>query len=260
MPVRDDKVTDVIAVLTLMKNEYRRESNNHTSTALRIDAVKSIAQAKFQSKRFKNFNSAQKSIHDACARRLKPDVADIAAFDELADLWLRDKSMRLKNILMQHANGVSRLGEVNAFFDNKTLPDASQVIKNDQYSGAGFGNPEDNKEAEIAAIAFVTKMYESKGWHVESVENEKCGFDLVCTHGETIENVEVKGIKGNGLNFIITANELEEAQKNNKFILYAITHALSTPHSNKFIGTELSEKFTMEPLQFRAVYKKTSGF
>jgi hypothetical protein len=122
--------------------------------------------------------------------------------------------------------------------------------------GAGFGNPEDNKEVETVAIAFVTNMYESKGWRVKSVENEKCGFDLICTNGETIENVEVKGISGDGLNFIITTGELEEAKKNNEFVLYAVTQALSVPHSNKFSGAELSEMFNMVPLQYRAVYKK----
>ena len=255
MPFRNDKVTDVIAVLALIRREYRRESNDRMFPALRIDAVKSIAKTELQLKRFKNYDSAQKSIHDACARRLKPDVADIAAFDRLAGQWLSDHSMRLKDILLKHASGVSQRTNVNDFFGDKTLSDVSQMIKSDQSRGAGFGKPEDNKEVETAAIDFVTKMYESKGWHVISVENEKCGFDLICTLGEKIENIEVKGIRGASLSFIITTGEPEEAKKNNKFILYAITQALSTPHSYKFSGPELSEKFNMVPLQFRAVYK-----
>src|ERR1051325_6447708 len=44
--------------------------------------------------------------------------------------------------------------------------------------GVGFGTPETNKKVECAAIDHVTEDYVSRGWAVESVEAEKCGFDL----------------------------------------------------------------------------------
>lgn len=279
MPFRNDKVRDVIAVLAIMRNKYRNESSNRTVTKLRIDAVKSVAETKLQSKRFKNFVSAHETINDAFARRLKPDIADRQAFDELAVQWLRNNSMRLKDILLKHSKSNSQLADVNDFFDNKNWPDIAQVIQSDgslsnqiiipeeiaektelEYSpqavGAGFGNHDENKEVETAAISFVTNMYKLKGWYVESVENDKCGFDLLCTHGEAIENVEVKGIKGDGINFTITKGELEQAKKNGNFLLYAITQALSSPQHHRFSGPELLEKFDFLPLQYRAVYKK----
>lgn len=194
MPFRDDKVEDVMAVLTLIRNAYRDNPKLHTITALRGNAVKNIAKTELQSKRFKDYNSAHKSIHDACGRRLKPDVIGIAAFDKLVASWLRQNSMGLKEILSTQANGDSQRAAVNTFFEDQILTDASKLMTSNKSGGAGFGNPEENKEVETAAIAFVTKLYESEGWQVVSVENEKCGFDLICTRGTTIENVEVKWI------------------------------------------------------------------
>ena len=71
--------------------------------------------------------------------------------------------------------------------------------------GAGFGDPAENKLVETAAVRAVVKHYEVSGWLVRSVERDKCGFDLECTKGGVIQQVEVKGVGGTGLCFIITA-------------------------------------------------------
>ena len=60
-----------------------------------------------------------KTIHDACARRLKPDVGNIKHFDKLADEWLHQNSMKLKDILLKHAESHSQQGVVTDFFANK---------------------------------------------------------------------------------------------------------------------------------------------
>jgi hypothetical protein len=38
--------------------------------------------------------------------------------------------------------------------------------------------------------------YKQNGWSVESVEQDKCGYDLLCANSSIEEHVEVKGIRG----------------------------------------------------------------
>jgi hypothetical protein len=66
-------------------------------------------------------------------------------------------------------------------------------------TGGGFGNgsvdPEENKDVELAAVAFVTKYYERDGWTVRDVSASDLGWDLECTSNGQIHLVEVKGRK-----------------------------------------------------------------
>jgi len=119
MSYRDDKVSDVVAILAIMRNEFKSRSSYYNSTELRKEAVKSLAENELRQKRYKNQDSAQKSIHDACARRLKPDVDNIKDFDRLVDQWLRQNSMRLKDILVKHAESRLQRLMVADFFGDK---------------------------------------------------------------------------------------------------------------------------------------------
>lgn len=207
MLFQNDKVSDVLAVLTVMRNEYRTMSSYSNITELRRDAIKSVAEIELQSNRYKNLHSAHETIRDACARRLRPDVANIGAFDELAEQWLHKNSVTLKDILLKHSTHDSQLSAVNNFFrdtnrsedapilkingvsaDNQTVISKEIIADTEpeqpsQGGGAGFGDYDSNKEVETAAISFVTKLYHAAGWQVDSVEPNKCGFDLLCTHG-----------------------------------------------------------------------------
>jgi hypothetical protein len=57
----------------------------------------------------------------------------------------------------------------------------------------------------------VKREYKQNGWNVESVEQDKCGYDLHCTKSSLEEHVEVKGIRGLDPSFIITAGEVRRA-------------------------------------------------
>ena len=120
MPYRDDKVSDIMAVLTVMRNEFKRMSIYRDSTELRKEAVKEIAGTELSAKRYKNQDSALKTIHDACARRLKPDIGNIGDFDRLTDQWLCQNSTRLKDILLRHSISRSQYAEVTNFFEVKS--------------------------------------------------------------------------------------------------------------------------------------------
>ena len=118
MPYRNDKVSDVVAVLAAVRDEFRKRSSYINSTELRKDAVKALAENELRARRYKNQDSALKTIHDACARRLKPEVDNIRDFDMLVDQWLRRKAVRLKEILLKHSENRSQRAMVANFFDD----------------------------------------------------------------------------------------------------------------------------------------------
>lgn len=120
-------------------------------------------------------------------------------------------------------------------------------------TGAGLGDAEANRKVERAAISYVIIWYKDRNWHVESVENQKLGYDLKCRKDTTVQCVEVKGIRGELPNFIITQREFLQAQRNPDFVLCAVTSAVSEqPRLFPFTGSQLLEKFEIAPLAYRA--------
>jgi hypothetical protein len=124
-------------------------------------------------------------------------------------------------------------------------------------TGAGFGSPEINRRVENAAILFVEEWYRARGWHVESVEAEKCGYDLRCRKKAAEEHVEVKGIQGEIPSTIITAGELRQARDNPLFPICIVTSALSKQCKFlRYTGQEFVSRFGFEPLAFLATPRK----
>jgi len=180
MPFQNDKVGDVIAVLAIMRNKYRNESSDRMVTKLRKDAVKSVAETELQSNRFMNFVSARETINDAFARRLQPDITDRKTFDELAGQWLRNNSMRLKDILLKHSTNHSQRAEVNKFFADENLPDDAQSIEKPRVlTGAQSIIPEEIAESthfyEGAVRSISINIYERS-----TVAREKCILHYGC--------------------------------------------------------------------------------
>ena len=66
--------------------------------------------------------SARNTIHDACTKRLKPDIGNIGVFDSLAEKWLVQGSMQLKNILLRCSKNSSQRDEVISFFNDLSKP------------------------------------------------------------------------------------------------------------------------------------------
>lgn len=124
-------------------------------------------------------------------------------------------------------------------------------------TGGGFGSPEVNRQVEQAAIKVATEYYQEHGWNVESVETQKCGYDLLCTKDTVQEHVEVKGVQGDGISFIITSGEVKQSQSNENFVLCVVTQALEKPQLNRFTSKEFTEKFLLEPISYRAIKKQT---
>jgi ribosomal protein L33 len=122
MSYQNDKVTDIIAVLSTIEKQYTRNSNYRNTTELRKEAVNMVAESELRNHRYKNWDSAQKTIHDACARRLRPDIADIEHFDKLVDNWLRQHSKLLRDVLLKHSEDRAQRAKVNQFFQVRDQP------------------------------------------------------------------------------------------------------------------------------------------
>jgi hypothetical protein len=123
-----------------------------------------------------------------------------------------------------------------------------------RHTGAAFGDPQRNELVELAAVNAARNYYRSRGWRVESREKEPVHYDLLCTRGGNVRHVEVKGIAGAALSFIITASEKEKAAQDSRFRLLAVTSALhsSRRRLREFTSGQLLRKFRFEPLSFMA--------
>jgi hypothetical protein len=118
--------------------------------------------------------------------------------------------------------------------------------------GKGFGDPETNKKVERAAIEHVSGVYRSQGWAVKSVEADKCGYDLHCTKKSKEEHVEVKGVQGTSIVFIVTRGEINRAKTDNDFVLCLVTAALRRPTLCTFSAKELLMRFKFDALAYTA--------
>ncbi len=121
--------------------------------------------------------------------------------------------------------------------------------------GAGFGDAAENRKVERAAVQTVTAIYRKTGWKVESVEQERLGFDLLCSKGMRVEKVEVKGVSGGGVSFFITRRERQTA-KDKDFVLYVVSNALSKrPTVRTWTGEQVEKAFTFTEVQFQATLR-----
>jgi hypothetical protein len=119
--------------------------------------------------------------------------------------------------------------------------------------GQGFGDQEENRETEAAAIDFVSRQYRLEGWLVNSVELERCGYDLHCTRGKEEIHVEVKGTRGNGRSVLLTAAELDRGFSDDRFVFVIVAAACSSaPVVTYWPAKEFRQFFTFEAIQYRA--------
>ncbi len=189
--------------------------------------------------KFKQVKDSQ-TIHDKCARQF---AGNIGTFVEWHRLGIITSKLKEKLHINEHDINIFKklLKNENHLLETKSVEDAEGI----------FGKPEDNKTVEEFAINYTVNLFQNEGWYVESVESLKCGFDLLCTRDEEILNVEVKGTSGTELKFIMTKNEVKEAEINPNFLLIVVTNANTNLASHfKFQPKELFQKFTITPLEF----------
>lgn len=120
-------------------------------------------------------------------------------------------------------------------------------------SGAGFGNAEQNRRVERAALRFVRREYERFGYSVRDVSSENRGYDLLCRRRGDEIHAEVKGARAEGHRFVITANELKAWERDKRFVLALVARALSKkPSVHYFPAAAGRSEFTFQPLAYIA--------
>ncbi len=130
--------------------------------------------------------------------------------------------------------------------------EGSDLVDEVQAAAAvGFGDAETNRKVERAAVRAVTDDYESKAWHVESVEAARCGYDLVCRRNRKTEHVEVKGVSGSNVGFILTEGERRKAEGDPLFVLVVVTNALTEPGRWRFAGHTILDGMTLAPIAWK---------
>ncbi|GEM_PF-2119754 len=112
----NDKIVDILAVLQIINNDFKKSNGEIDTTQIRQEAVKKVANKFLEERRFINYDSARKSIHDACVRRLFPDIRNVRQFDKVVSLWLRGNSKELKDILLRHCSTEYYVDKVELFF------------------------------------------------------------------------------------------------------------------------------------------------
>lgn len=117
-------------------------------------------------------------------------------------------------------------------------------------SGAGFGDPDQNREVEVAAMRAVTEHYAEGGWDVEDVSRAKCGWDLTCwNHAEGARHLEVKGVAGFNPTILLTANEHNVASTDPEWRLAIVVNALTQPSVTEYAPNEVAA--SAEPYVYR---------
>lgn len=82
-----EDVLDVLREIRLADSERR---SGRSVKDVRLQAVQKVAKGELAKGRFKNWDSAEKSIHDACTRRLQRNLS-AEKFDALVKRWLSDQ-------------------------------------------------------------------------------------------------------------------------------------------------------------------------
>lgn len=127
---------------------------------------------------------------------------------------------------------------------------------NEGATGGGFGDAEANAIVEAAAVREVIKHLKERGFAVRSRESERIGYDLDARKGRTELHVEVKGVSGAEMQFLITNAEVSKAASDPCSRLMVVTKA-GTPAARvtSFRGLDLQRFFVMTPVSFRAERK-----
>lgn len=119
--------------------------------------------------------------------------------------------------------------------------------------GAGFGDPDSNRQVEKAAVNRVCRILKRKGYSVVSREAEHVGYDLEAKRGSRVLHVEVKGVSGTELKFPITSGELTRAKEDPNFRLYVVTRAREkSARVRSFTGPKVIAGFTFKTISYLA--------
>ena len=135
-------IEDVLDVLQEIHAAYTPNTSGGSVSALRQQAVRTVAARELAGHRFKNRDSAEKSIHDACTRRLNLAVSE---FDALVHGWLSgdpgDLQSRLRTVdgYVQKRPAVESLLASRSAAEEPIIEDAKAALE--VFSGRSIAGP-----------------------------------------------------------------------------------------------------------------------
>ena len=144
-----------------------------------------------------------------------------------------------------------------ALLERCTLKSSMFVKELARSAGGGFGDSETNSLVEQAAVRKVTQILKRRGFKVSSRERERIGYDLDATKGKTELHVEVKGVSGDRLQFLITQAEVAKAKSDRFFRLMVVTEARTrSARVQEFSGRDFKRDFALAPVSYFAERKR----
>jgi predicted restriction endonuclease len=129
MNLRRPYIEDVLEVLNEIQNapNLGKKDLQHISNT-RIKAVQNVAKRELSRGRFVNYISADRSIHDACTRRLNINTEE---FDNAIWQWQDGRIENLKSILSKHSVNITHKNNIANILkvdnNNNKTPTASDI-------------------------------------------------------------------------------------------------------------------------------------
>ena len=103
------------------------------------------------------------------------------------------------------------------------------------------------KAVEEAAIKYVTKEYQKRGYEIVSREKDNIGWDLDATNGRICLKLEVKGVASSTISVHITHNEKSKMEANKKhYRLCVVINAIKNPQMIVFVWDNSLDKWVSE--------------
>lgn len=154
--------------------------------------------------------------------------------------------LKLSDRTFQMPRGKGFPGQSNIWYENKKNIDVTQfkrqlrklinsgkIVRGNLNKKGKRGGKPNKKEIlaiERAAVEKAWIFYEKQGYELSSVEADNVGWDLEAVNDEEILFIEVKGHKGNVIQFELTPNEYAQLQKQkDNYRVCVVRNALTEP-------------------------------
>jgi len=144
------------------------------------------------------------------------------------------------------SSGTARFDEEEEEIDERDLLDLENR----------FDDAERNIQSYEAAIGIAIKEYSKRGWTVKRNTDASLGYDLHCVLGKREVVLAVKGSIDDVLAFTMREIEYIRAERDDRFGVCVVTHALSKrPVLFNFFAEDLDELFDARPLRWAFRYR-----
>jgi hypothetical protein len=155
----------------------------------------------------------------------------------------RATAYRTDRSVIDQYRGERSAGDVAGILFLESVDAVSVTVR-----GGGFADPQTRREIELAAVHYVTRELELRGFTVEDRQRENCGYDLLARRGQEEFLYEVKGTDAISPRFFISRNERNCSMLNENWRLAVVTSARATPTLHILTPAEMEGRFTFECL------------